>query len=195
MATVFIIPGFHESRKNAIYSRIGREFAQHKIHVKIVVPTWKNHTMSEYIQEVDSQLPEMTLQDYILGFSFGAYISLALSARRKFRHQFLCSVSPYFSEYDQQILKSWRKYLGKKRMQDLLTYRLQKLASKVSSPTSIFIGSTEGALMNDVARDVGSRVKTKSRMSVVDGVGHKIRDQRYFDAVRTEIHRVVKKHR
>ena len=171
----FIIPGYRFSPKRPEYKAIARAFAKQGIAPVGISVMWKNRTMSQYIVQVEKIIQaHPAKQKYMLGFSFGAYISFVLSTRIKVKQQFLCSLSPYFAEDVQKIKKSWKEGLGKQRMQDFKNFSYRALSPKVTSPTLMFYGDQEVPEVRRTVRAVYQKLKIKKKLLLFTGAKHRL---------------------
>lgn len=184
----FIISGYRESADQKVYRQIARAFAKRKIKPVGIKIHWKRRTMSEYVEEAGQQIQSYSVRDkYVIGFSFGAYISFMLSTRQKFKLQILCSLSPYFSEEIPGMKKRWKLFMGKRRMKDFSRNRYSVLARKVKSKTILFCGDKEGSEVARVASGVYKSISQMKSLIILPGVKHNIRAPQYTARILNEI--------
>lgn len=191
MPHVFFIPGFRENAQTKPYRALSQLFSRQGLKPHIIVPHWNRRTMSDYVAEIEGILPRTTSKDYLLGFSFGAYLSLILSTRQKFRHQFLCSVSPYFREDLAVIPQTWKRIIGKRRVEDFAQYRRRWLAPRIQCPTTMYVGGKEGTIMNRVTPEIFRQITKPKKLHVIAGCRHNIRDSRYIKQITNDTERIT----
>ena len=177
---IYVIPGFTEQVKEKKYNSIIWIFKENKFKVIPVSISWKYKTMDDYVQEFLTQFTQHNITDdiYILGFSFGAMISLIASTRVKIKTQFLCSLSPYFKEDLLQIKESWKGFIGKRRLENFEKLSFDALSKKVVCKTFIFAGTKEGDGLQRRALIAKKRIKN-SKLIMIDGGKHDISQNIY----------------
>lgn len=130
---VYIIPGFREKANLKRYKEIIRFFKARKFHTVPIIISWKYGVMSKYVGEFLKQLKhEKNDEVYVLGFSFGAMIAFISAVNIKPKVIFLCSLSPYFKEDLTRLPKSWKKMVGKRRVNDLKNISFSALVKKLN---------------------------------------------------------------
>lgn len=109
---LYIVPGFKQSVEDENYKEIVNYAKEVGLEIKPVHVSW-NHDidMNDYIKEVSEQIPKES-DDYILGFSFGAYISYLLSKEKRFAGYIFCTISPYFKETIEEIPRRAKEFFG-----------------------------------------------------------------------------------
>ena len=117
---LYIVPGFKQSVEDENYKEIVNYAKEVGLEIKPVHVSW-NHDidMNDYIKEVSEQIPKES-DDYILGFSFGAYISYLLSKEKRFTGYIFCTISPYFKETIEEIPRRAKEFFGSGKEADLL---------------------------------------------------------------------------
>lgn len=181
----FIIPGFGYSPKREEYQSIGKFFQQKAIVPIYVEVNWKYSIISDNVADFVRLLKE-TKADYkcILGFSFGAFIAYLSATQEKVDTLMLCSLSPYFSEDLSNIKDSWKKYTGKKRIEDFEKISNSKLATKINSETYLLFGTKEGPEVERRAKNTYDSLKNKKHLIHIDGAKHKLEDERYLKQIK-----------
>ena len=186
----FIIPGFGESKKNnPAYMKIAGYFKTKGINPIIVDIDWKYKVMTDYVEqfkEFYAKHVEKGAEVYILGFSYGAMVACISSPELKPKIQILCSLSPFFKEDMNRIKEWWKKYTGKKRINDLAKISFNDLAKKISSKTYILAGDKEGIEVEIRARETNNKIKN-SRLIFIPGAKHMIGQKEYLTEVKKMI--------
>lgn len=97
--TVFIIPGFAQSPRNRAYTKIAKMLKSEGYSPILINIPWRKKSFLQNTQHFLKQYKKIrTRKKYILGFSFGAMIAFAASAKVSPSGIILCSLSPYFKE-------------------------------------------------------------------------------------------------
>lgn len=137
--------------------------------------------MTKWVADFDKILDENPNEKpVILGFSFGAYITAILSVKHQFSKIILCSLSPYFSDDIQHLPKEAFNVLGKKRMDDLATF---KFPENINTEAIFLVGNKDIPLViNRVKKSYDSWTGTK-KLLVLDGVEHDIGHPDYIKAI------------
>lgn len=181
----FIIPGFGYSPKREEYQSIGTLFQQKGIEPIYVEVDWKYSIISDNVADFVKLLKETKADyKYILGFSFGAVIAYLSATQEKVHTLILCSLSPYFSEDLTNIKDSWKKHTGKKRIEDFEKISNSKLAAKINSESYLLFGTKEGPEIETRAKNTYDSLKNKKHLISIDGVKHKLEDERYLKQVK-----------
>jgi len=184
----YIIPGYTEYQHGKVYKKIAMLFKSAGI---IPIPVWINwkgrKTMTDYINQFYERYNIENRKDdevYLLGFSFGAFISFVSAVTLKPKTVILCSLSPYFSEDIKYLKKSWK--MGKNKMSDFKNYKFSKLVKSFHSNVFILVGSKEGSIVLKRARTAHKTTKN-SKLIIIDKAKHNIRQKEYFYAVKLVI--------
>lgn len=184
--TLYIIPGYKGKTNKTGYKKIAALAKKRGFRVVPVDITWKYGTITEYIKQAEKVIiSDSARQKYILGFSFGAYISFVLSTRHKFSAQILCSLSPYFQETISRIPRRWKSVMGKRRIAAFRKYSFRALAPKVNCRTVQLYTSKEHPLVEKTERKIAQKLHVRNRVHRIDGIKHNIHRPEYIQAVRT----------
>lgn len=176
-----------ESASSKRYKEI-RDFSIKKgfevIPIKVV---WqKSMITDDFINQVLEQLPKNTKNDYILGFSIGAYITTIISKKKKFAGLILCDTSPYFKEY-LKTLEFNKKYFGENMWNNLKKYSFPK---NVDLQAWFLLGLKSkpdyGYIIN-IMKKFPDLWKGKKKTILLKGVGHDISHKKYISAVKNII--------
>ena len=83
----YILPGFTEDEHSRLaYKEISNILSEKGIENKIIKITWKHKVMSDYVNEALSQI-DMSKEIYLIGFSYGAFISFIISTKINIKMQ------------------------------------------------------------------------------------------------------------
>lgn len=187
----YIIPGLGENPRKRCYKEIASSFKKKNIDVVGVRMPWKRHVMSDYIDYFLNEYYKEGKETYLLGFSFGAYISFVASSKISPQLQFLCSLSPYFKEDLHLIRPSWTHYWGKRRMEDYKNFSFSNIAKDISCRTLLIVGDQEGPEILRRAQDAHKKI-SNSKLVIMENVRHNIGDQKYINTVKGLIDRCIK---
>jgi len=187
---VYIIPGFNESAKSGkyktTYKKIASFFKSQGIRPIFVEIQWKYKTMSGYVHQFMEQYKkEKDSEIYLFGFSYGAMISLIVSPEIKPKLQILSSLSPYFKEDIPYLRKWWKRYIGKKRLEDHRKHSFNKLIKNINCKTLLIIGSQEEKEIKRRVED--ARKKLKGEIIIAKGAKHNIRQKEYLETLQKVI--------
>lgn len=186
MKIAYLIPGYGENfdRKDARGRKIIDYFVKKGIKPIPIKINWKYRTMSDYTKQFEEQQVHTEKDEiYLFGFSYGAFISFAISPKVEPKMQIICSLSPYFKEDLKYLPKWWCDLSGKKRIKDFENFSFDAIAEKISrnTETVLFVGSKER--INCVKRAEEARRKIKnSKLIVVEGARHNMKG-RYLEEV------------
>ena len=185
---VYIIPGFTESTNLKRYHKITKFFKNNGFKTVLANITWKHRTMSDYVKEFENQFNQHNKNDdvYLFGFSFGAMISFIFSSQVKPKAQFLCSLSPYFSEDIPLIKEWWKKSIGLKRVKDFKLLSFNKISKQILCKTFIFAGTKEGPKIKRRAKIAHKQIKN-SELFMINGAKHDISQNAYINRLKKVI--------
>ncbi len=182
--TAYIIPGFTQNSNDEEYKRVMKYFKENNFKVIPIRITWKYRVMSDYVNEFLKQYKKEKDEETILfGFSFGAMIALISAAKIKPRTIILASLSPYFKEDLKHVKKTWQKYVGKKRLQDLKKYSFKELASKIKCKTILTMGGKEGKELQRRVREAKKKIKN-SELIIIKKATHDISQKEYYEKLK-----------
>lgn len=184
---VYIIPGLGESTISSNYKQVISILKENGFKVVPIKILWaKNLAMSDYIEEANKQIPENSNNDYILGFSFGAYIASVLSKNKKAKGYIFCSLSPYFKDDLKQIPKESRDYFGKKMIDSFKKY---SFPSRSKDSAWFLIGTKDWDLALERAQKSFDKWKGPKELVFVKNAGHSLKDPNYIKAIQ----KIIKK--
>ncbi|HEX4799125.1 MAG TPA: hypothetical protein VFV22_01165 [Candidatus Paceibacterota bacterium] len=185
MKKLFIIPGFKQQATEKSYAWL-REVAAKSNYVAIPVPiTWNRHTISQNTHEfVAFYLKHKGERNQILGFSYGAVIAFLSAPTTNPNHLHLCSLSPDFEEDREKMPLDIQHYIGKRRYSDILTRNAKDIAKKITTPTTIYYGSTEATLFPQLRNRSKETAKDlRAKLVEIEGAPHQINHPEYKKAV------------
>ena len=182
---VYIIPGFKHSPQQKIYKDVGRLFGKKNFQVVYVKIDWKYKSVSDWTEKfLTEYYKEDDSEKYLFGFSFGAIIAFLVSTKNDVDTTILCSLSPYFKEDLPNLFKSWKKFIGKKRLEDFNKLEIKKLAPLVKAKTYLLYGTKEGKFIEKTAKDTYQRLNGKKRLIPVEGAKHDIGNKKYLEELK-----------
>lgn len=149
---------------------------------------WNYHTLTQNAEEFKKFfLKNKKRENYILGFSYGAVLTLLTANVLKPRKIYLCSLSPDFNE-DRTYMKKWEKrYIGKRRYTDTKTRDATQLAKELEIPSVVFYGEKEGEKYPQLKLrcEETSRLAKNSKLIVVKNASHNLADFEYQKAIKS----------
>lgn len=187
---VYIIPGFGESVKLKGYQKIINSFKLKGFKPVTIKIDWNYKVLSDYVVQFLSQLAHKKSDKvYVLGFSYGALIAFITSEQVKPDIQFLCSLSPHFKEDLVSFKKSWKKYLGTRRINDLANFSFDKLSKTSANKTIMFMGTNEREKFPLFEKRVklANKLIKNSELIEIESVDHNISQKEYYESVQKVI--------
>jgi len=180
---VYVIPGFTEKVNLKGYQQAIKSFKSKNFKVIPIKISWKYNVMSDYVDQFFCQLSHKKSDDvYLFGFSFGAMIAFISAVKLKPKMLFLCSLSPYFMEDLMFLRTTLKKYVGKKRINDLKMFSFDKLAKDIRCKTLLIIGENEYKLVHNRVLDAHKKIN-KSRIIIINNAKHNISQKEYMNKV------------
>lgn len=174
---IYIIPGLGESVRNKNYREIIKSAKKAGFVVVPVNILWdQDMDMTDFVEQANKKIPDDSSEDYILGFSFGAYIASILSKKKKAKGVIFCSISPYFKEDLKEVPQESKDYFGKKMMSSFKRYTFPK---KVMSDAWFLIGEKDWPLAISRAKRSFELWGGKKSLKVIKGVGHDLGNKKY----------------
>ena len=174
-----------ESRKSRDYDAVLSIYKKTGYEPVFLSIDWKYKTIDDWLEQVKSKLSKKDIEGSLLsGFSFGAVTALSLAGYyQNPRGLFLFSLSCYYAEDQKRIPQGWVKYIGKHRAEAFAKINFNDLASRVSCPTTIFLGSKEDPAMFDRASDANHKIEN-SKFVIAEGAKHDIAGPNYIAAIK-----------
>ena len=143
--TIFIVAGFKHKASEEQYDWTREYFTSLGFKVKIPDIEWNNKVMTNYVNQFKNYYREnKTETNFVLGFSYGAMVAFITAVELKPDKLILCSLSPYFGEDLESLKKSWKQYIGHRRVDDFKSYKSKVIAPEITSQTTVIYGSAEG---------------------------------------------------
>jgi len=188
--TFFIVPGFKTQGTSIEYKWIISYLKVKGVRVLKVPVTWQRSTLSDNAKDFEHYFnANKGKENYILGFSFGAVITLLTANILKPNKIFLCSLSPAFNEDLDPKDNSFIRYIGQKRFTDLSSYSARLLAKELRVPSVVFYGEQEGNEYSKLKKRCEQTVQLakNSRLVVVKDAPHQIDFPAYQEAIKNVI--------
>ncbi|MBI2482312.1 MAG: hypothetical protein HYV76_02010 [Candidatus Vogelbacteria bacterium] len=178
---LYLIPGLGESTRLKSYQSVIKQAKQFGLIVVPVNIKWQdNKTMDNFVSQVDAKIPDHITNDYILGFSFGAYISAILSDKKQAKGYIFCSLSPYFKDDLKFIPVQSKKYFGLKMMNSFKKYSFPK---KITGKVWFLIGSQEWPLAINRTKEYAKSLSGNSTIKIVSDAGHDLSNTKYLQKI------------
>jgi len=180
--TIIIIPGFGESVENATYPVIKKEIKSLGYNVVFHQPKWKRNTIKKWLSDFKEFLKKFEgIKPIVLGFSFGAYISIISAKDFRFSKIILCSLSPYFKDDIKNLPPIVYKILGQKRINDFKDYELPK---NLGIPAIFLVGDKDINIV--IQRSVSAYKKYKGNKKIIKikGAEHDLNNKNYIDEIK-----------
>lgn len=188
MKKLYIIPGFGESIRSKNYRQIIKSAKELGFMIIPVHIRWKLHTlMSDFVRQAQETIASATAEDYILGFSFGAYIAAILAIKKKFKGYIFCSISPYFKDDLQYIPEKTKKYFGEIFMGSLKKYSLPKGGL---NRAWFLIGDKDWEIAIQRAYKAFKIWKGEKKLYIIKGAGHELSNKNYIKQIKTILKRL-----
>lgn|SRR3989338_1127144 len=183
MKKLFIIPGYGESAGSARYRKLITTASQKGYSVQKVPIQWKYRVMSDYISQFEKYYTKhKTVNDYFLGFSFGAVIAFSTAQELQPKKIFLCSLSNAFKEDIKGKQTKLEKFLGKRATKDLQTRSAKRIAKSLTVPTVIFYGEKEKDLKKRCEET--AKLAKKALVVIVKNADHEISLPEYIQSIK-----------
>ncbi len=187
----FIVPGFKTQAKNNSYKWLVKFLEDRGVGVIKTLVSWNYKTLSENAVEfVEFYNKHKTTENYVLGFSYGAVITLLTANLLKPKMIYLCSISPDFSE-DSNSIEPWlKRYIGAKRYADTKTRSGRRIAKELLVPSIVFYGEKEGKEYPSLKNrcEETSRLAKNSKLIIVKNSPHQIDFPEYVNAIKKALH-------
>ena len=185
----FIIPGFKQKPTHKSFVWL-KEFLNQKGFEVVLVPiTWERRTMTNYVSEFENFYNKnKTQENYIVGFSYGAVITLMTAEKLKPQKIFLCSLSPDFKEDVKYMSSFIRRYIGKRRVADCLRRSGHDVAKTLTIPAVIFYGEKEGKQYPRLKKrcEETAHLAKNATLVVVKDSPHDISHHEYVQAIKKQ---------
>lgn len=186
----FLIPGFKEQASDEQYQWLIKHIQRAEWKVVKVPVEWNRTTLSKNARDFEVFFnTHKGRENRVLGFSYGAVITLLTENKLQPDKIYLCSLSSDFKEDIISMPKWIKKYIGKKRLLDVETRSGIAIAKQLSVPSVIFYGEEEGREYPSLKRrcEETARYAKNSRLVVVENAPHKIDHPQYIEALKNEL--------
>lgn len=179
---LYIVPGFGESTRMKNYREVIKIGKENDFEIKPIKIIWDmDKNMDDYIKEVESQIPEMSKEDTILGFSFGAYIAYLLSNKKEFNNYIFCTISPYFKDNLKDIPQESKDYFGKNFINSL---RKNNIHNGNKSNAWFLTGDKDWDLAIKTNKQASNKWSGNSNFILVKNCGHDLANLNYIKEVK-----------
>lgn len=188
---LWIIPGGGHKPTDTCYRWMITYFRSLGFEVQMITVDWNRRVMTDWIADFRSQFSkERGVEDYILGFSFGAMIAFLTANETKPMKLFLCSLSPYFKE-DMDFLENKRdvRYFGTRRLADIRKYVFKDHVKNISASTIVFCGGQETTKYPTLLKRCKAAVEQikRARLVIAENAPHQIDHPSYIEAIKKNI--------
>jgi hypothetical protein len=183
---IYIIPGLGETTKMDNYKDIITFAKENNFKVVPIKVVWSmNKDITDFIKEIDAQIPNDSKNDYVLGFSIGAYILSILSKKKKIGGYIFCTISPFFKENLNKIPKDTKEYFGEKMMKSFSKYSFPK---NNKDRAWFLVGDKDWKLAIDTAKIIYKNWKGQKDLIMVKDAGHQLNHKNYL----IEVKKIIK---
>lgn len=185
METVLFVPPYGENDPGKLKSTLSL-IEKKGYSVKLIEIDWRA-TVDVWVHQLKAASIVLDSKKKIYaGFSFGAITCLVAAASCNPAQLWLMSLSPYFAEDVPEHSVERAAYVRENRLEHVTSLRFGPLASKITCPTTLFVGADESE---------GSRGRTTeahraipgSRLIVVPGTKHDLYTPNYQRALAQEL--------
>lgn len=168
---IIIIPGFGESESEEAYIQLKEDIQSYSGSiVEFYNPIWDRRTVRHWINDFKNKFKDVDLSQFtVIGFSMGAYITLALSKEQKFKKIILASLSPYFKENLKQLPEDALKFMGKNRIKDFSSVMVP---STINSSCTFLFGDKDWKIAIAQAEKLAS--KYNGKFFLIKDTGHEL---------------------
>lgn len=190
MKTFFLVPGFRMQIKDKPFKWLVNYLEEKGVRVVKTPVDWNYKTLTINAAEfVDFYNKNKGQENYILGFSYGAVITLLTANELKPHKIFLCSLSPDFAEDKHWLKQGDIKYIGKRRYSDTRTRFGRVTAKNLKVPSVIFCGEVEGKKYPELLKrcEETAKIANNSKIIMVKNAPHQIDFEEYQKAIMKEV--------
>lgn len=184
---IYIIPGIGETTRGGNYKELTKILKNSDFMVIPVNIFWgMSMDMKDFVKQADKMIPNNIENDYILGFSFGAYITAILSKKKKAKGFIFCSISPYFKDDIKDVPEESKKYFGKKMMDSFKKY---SFPNKNNGLAYFLIGEKDWNIAINRTEKSYKIWKGKKEKYIIKDTEHDLSTQNYIKTLK----RIIKK--
>jgi pimeloyl-ACP methyl ester carboxylesterase len=190
MKTFFIVPGFKMKPNHTAFKWLNEFLKQRKVKTIHVPVHWNHRTLTQNAEDFISFYGKNKGdENYILGFSYGAVITLLAANTVMPEKIFLCSLSPDFVEDRDKMSLKERKEIGTRRFENTKNRSGITLAKELNVPSVVFYGEREAEEFSEIEKRAEETAKfaKNSKLVKVEGAPHKIDFPAYIEAIKKEL--------
>lgn len=115
-------------------------------HVIGVPVKWERRTLTQQAASFADFFNERKGEEnFVLGFSLGASITLMTARQLRPRRIALCSLGPDYKEDQATTIPAHVRFMGKRRFEDMATRSADDLARGLTMPCAVIFGAAEAA--------------------------------------------------
>lgn len=187
---LYIIPGYKQRVEDENYQEIIEYAEQLGLEIVPIHVNW-NHDidMNEYVEEVSKQLPKES-EDYIMGFSFGAYINYLLSKEKRFGVYIFCTISPYFKETIEEIPRRAKEFFGDNFIRSVSNNSLHE-GNK--SKAWFLVGEKDWNQAKFIGKEAKDLWSGESEFVMVHNAAHEIEHLNYVEEIKWILKNLMRK--
>lgn len=187
--TFFIVPGFTMKASGKPFRWLDLHLKKNGYNVIKFNPVWRRRTNAQVAAEfVKFYKKHKGKNNYVLGFSYGAIVTLLTANELMPKKIYLCSLSPEFKE-DDKHLRPWIESIGKRRYKEAMRTSARTLAKSLKIPAVIFWGEKEAEKYPElkIRAEETARLAKKAKLVRVKDAPHKIDFPSYQDAIKRNL--------
>ena len=182
---LYIIPGFKESTNDIGYQKIIKYAREKGLEVIPFNPIWERKTIKDWLRSFNNMVEKKGKDNAIvLGFSFGAYITVLSSINHNFKKLILCSLSPYFKDDIIKLPPLAYKMIGKKRIKD---FSENKFPINIKTPTVFLVGDKDTRLVIQRVKKSYKGWEGSKKIKILKDVEHDINNDLYLKAIKLSL--------
>lgn len=182
---LYIIPGFGETTRDPGYKEIIAEIKSCGWEVVPINLKWDRSTTTDWLKQIEKKVGKGDPENsYIFSFSIGAYLTILLNPKIKFKGYLLCSPSPFFKEDLPKLPDIAKKVLGTKRWEIFKNF---KCPDKLNGKATFIIGDKDLPLAISRTKNIFKKWKGKKKIIILKDVSHDIANDLYISTVLKEI--------
>jgi len=185
---LYIIPGAGETTRAKNYREVIKSAKKHNLEVVPVNINWSTKMdMTDYIEQAYKKIPKNIFNDYVLGFSLGAYIAATLTKTKNAKGYIFCSLSPYFKENLKDIPKESKKFWGPKMMKSFKKY---SFPAKQTGRAWFLIGKKDWGIAIKANKAFCKEWQGKKNMFLINHAGHELGHKNYTKKIKSIIEKL-----
>jgi predicted alpha/beta hydrolase family esterase len=182
---LYIIPGFGETTRDPGYKEITTEIKSCGWEVVPINLKWDRSTTTDWLKQIEKKVEKGDPKNsYVFSFSLGAYLTILLNHKIKFKGYLLCSPSPFFKEDLPKLPDVAKKVMGSKRWEVFQNF---KRPSNLQGKATFIIGDGDLPLAIEQTKKMYKGWKGKKKIIILKDVHHDIANDLYISTVLKEI--------